>query len=212
MALIYRATVSPTKLELLAAWLPGRPWHTGPAGDLEQVAAYRFDDPAGEVGVETLLVRSGNGPVHHVPLTYRAEPLAGAEAWLVGTTEHSVLGERWVYDATGDPVYAAALAGAIIADAGQAEQLVLVEDDRLEPRELHMGIASTTLTPDATAPEVRHIERVEDGDPTRIVTDTVTLSVVRNLEAGDDFTGPALTGTWPGQPKPIHLAAAAPRG
>ncbi|RRS01350.1 CG0192-related protein [Glycomyces terrestris] len=210
MALIYRATVSPTKLELLAAWLPGRPWHAGPAGDLEQVAAYRFDDPAGEVGVETLLVRSGGGPVYQVPLTYRAAPLAGADAWLVGTTQHSVLGERWVYDAAGDPVYAATLAGAIIANTGQAEQLVLVDGDRLEPRELPMGIGSTA-SPNGSAPEVHRIERVEDGDPAEIVTDAVTLSVVRNLDKGPELTGPALTGTWPGRPEPVRLAAASLR-
>ena len=34
-----------------------------------------------------------------VPLTYRGAPLAGGEADLVGTTEHSALGTRWVYDA-----------------------------------------------------------------------------------------------------------------
>jgi hypothetical protein len=43
------------------------------------VSAYRFDDPAGEVGIETLLVRRGAGPVLQVPLTYRGAPLAGAE-------------------------------------------------------------------------------------------------------------------------------------
>jgi hypothetical protein len=208
MALIYRATLSPTKLELLAAWLPGRPWYTGPVDGLEQVAAYRFDDPAGAVGIETLLVRSGDGPVHQVPLTYRAGPLMGGEAWLVGTTEHSVLGERYVYDAAGDPVYAAALAGAIIANTGQAEQLVLVEGDRLAPRELPMDIASTSLTADAIAPEVHRIERVEDGDPTVVVTDAVTLSVVRDLDREADLSGPVLTGTWPGRSEPVRLAAA----
>jgi len=35
-----------------------------------------------------------------VPLTYRGAPLDGAEDALVGTTEHGVLGRRWVYDGT----------------------------------------------------------------------------------------------------------------
>ncbi len=62
------------------------------------------------MGVETLLVRVGEGPVLQVPLTYRGAPLPGGESALVGTMEHSVLGPRWVYDGTGDPVYVATLA------------------------------------------------------------------------------------------------------
>jgi hypothetical protein len=78
-------------------WLPSRPWFTGD-GELQQVGAYRFDDTAGEVGLEALLVQSGGGEVMHVPLTYRGMPLPGADEFLVGTAEHSVLGARWVYD------------------------------------------------------------------------------------------------------------------
>jgi hypothetical protein len=78
------------------------------------LGSYRFDDPAGEVGIEALLV-SRAGEMFHLPLTYRGAPLDGAEAHLITTMEHSVLGSRWVYAAAGDPValacYAAALAG-----------------------------------------------------------------------------------------------------
>ena len=49
MAVIHRATLTPGKLELLAGWLPARPWCPG-VEDLRQLGAYRFDDPAGEVG------------------------------------------------------------------------------------------------------------------------------------------------------------------
>lgn len=51
MALLHRAELKPTKLELLAAWLPGRPWYQRrDAADLVRVAGYRFDDPAGAFG------------------------------------------------------------------------------------------------------------------------------------------------------------------
>lgn len=50
----------PSKLELLAGWLPNQPWLDRDAGDLRRVAAYRFVDPDGEVGTETLLVASGD--------------------------------------------------------------------------------------------------------------------------------------------------------
>src|SRR5690348_5501480 len=52
MATIHQATLTPTKLELLEAWLPGRHWYPADeAPGLQRIAACRFDDPAGEVGV-----------------------------------------------------------------------------------------------------------------------------------------------------------------
>lgn len=112
MAIIHRATITPTKLELAAAWLDRQ--GLGGAGDVEMAGSYRFDDPDGQVGIEGLLVRRG-GEVFHLAVTYRGAPLDGAGAYLVTTMEHSVLGPRWVYEAAGDPVaigcYAAALAG-----------------------------------------------------------------------------------------------------
>ena len=107
-AQIHDAELKPSKLELLAGWLPSQPWFEGDAGDLERVAAYRFVDPDGEVGIDTLLVRSG-GVTYQVPLTYRPEPLDDDFAVLIGTIEHSVLGTRYCYDATTDPVYVAEL-------------------------------------------------------------------------------------------------------
>ncbi|WP_313021478.1 1,4-alpha-glucan branching protein GlgB [Mobilicoccus sp.] len=115
MAKIYDAALFPTKLELLASWLPFQRWFRGThEPQLRRLGGYRLDDPDGEVGVETLIVAddSGDRPVvYQVPVTYRAEPLVGAERALVGTMEHSVLGTRYVYDAPHDPVYASLLLG-----------------------------------------------------------------------------------------------------
>lgn len=210
MALVYEATLRPTKLELLTTWLPGRTWYSGPAGEAEKVASFRFDDPAGEVGIETMLVRIGDGPVHQVPLTYRGAPLAGAEDRLLGTAEHSVLGRRWIYDGTGDPVYVAALASAILGSTGPAGEFSEV-DGRLEPRAPTMTVASSAPG-NATASAAGAIRRVADGDPTLIETDTVELTIVRRPEAGNGLPGIVLTGSWPGQETPIPLASATPRG
>lgn len=98
------ATLTPSKLDLLAAWLPGQSWFEGDGSDLTWIASYRFVDPDDEVGIETILVGSA-GVTYQVPLTYRPEPLGEAAAALLGTIEHSVLGTRWVYDAIADPVY-----------------------------------------------------------------------------------------------------------
>jgi hypothetical protein len=207
MALLHRAELHPTKLELLAAWLPGRAWYHGPAGaDVARVASCRFDDPAGAVGIETMLVRAGDGPVHHVPLTYRGAPLDGGDGWLIGTAEHSVLGRRWVYDACGDPVYAAALVSAIYLGGGQAEEFVQV-DDRLERREPGMVVAGSG-NQDGEVPAVGAIRRVVDGDPTLIAAGSVQLAVVRRLDGGDRLPGATLTGTWSGQPTALPLAYA----
>lgn len=122
VAYIHNAQLAPTKIELLRAWVPDRPWLGGTdVSTLEAVGAFRFDDPADEVGIETHLLRAADGRILHVPLTYRGAPLAGAGLSLIGTMEHSVLGERWVYDGCADPVYATALATAILTGGTQSE-------------------------------------------------------------------------------------------
>ncbi|MGL4745828.1 MAG: maltokinase N-terminal cap-like domain-containing protein [Dermatophilaceae bacterium] len=108
------AVLVPGTLELLEAWMGDQRWYAakGRRPRLRRVGRWRLDDPAGDVGVETLVVVDdcGTDPVvYQVPLTYRAAPLAGADHALVGVLEHSVLGRRWVYDAPHDPVYAAQL-------------------------------------------------------------------------------------------------------
>jgi hypothetical protein len=212
MALLYpRATLQPTKLELLASWLPTRSWYRGPAEpNLTRVAGYRFDDPDGEVGIETLLVGAETGPVHQVPLTYRAAPLDGADAWLVGTMEHSVLGRRWVYDACGDPVYAAALAVTILTGGAGAEEFNHVDGGQ-ERRELTMTVSGSATNGAAAAvgaAAVGAIVRVEDGDPTLIVTGSVELAVRRVLDDPDaePTGGGVLTGIWGDRSTPYRLA------
>jgi hypothetical protein len=209
MALLHRAELHPTKLGLLAAWLPGRPWYQGqPGADIVRVAACRFDDPAGAVGIETMLVGAGDGVIHQVPLTYRAAPMDGGDGWLIGTTDHSVLGQRWVYDACGDPVYIAALARAILAGAGQAEEFFEV-DGRLERREPAMTVTGSGH--DADLPVIGSVHRVEEEDPTLIVMDALELGIVRCLNGDTALPGATLTGTWSGQSTPVPLAYASVR-
>lgn len=210
MALLHRAALTPSKLELLQGWLPGRPWFQGAASaGLVQVAAFRFDDPDGEVGLETILVRAGDGPVLQVPLTYRGAALEGGEARLIGTVEHSVLGRRWVYDACGDPVYAAQLAHAIYTGGGQAEQVIEV-DGRRETRPPSMTVTGSGAE-DAGAPVTGAVAEVVDDDPTIVVTESLRLVVIRHLGTIDRVSGPILAGTWPGQEIPLPLAYAEPR-
>jgi hypothetical protein len=193
VALIHRATLQPTKLELLTAWLPTRVW-AADAGAFQQVGAYRFDDPAGEVGLEAHLVQGGDGVIRHVPLTYRGAPLAGADDALVGTMEHSVLGRRWVYDGCADPVWVAALARAVLAGTPQAEELVEV-GDTLVPREPTARVAGTGGRPDPVIDEDAPLTTHDDGPTTVVWTGGLELVVVRivGTEAVGDHV---LTGSW----------------
>jgi Maltokinase N-terminal cap domain len=211
MALVHQADLRPTKLELLAAWLPGRPWYRGhPGAEIARVAAFRFDDPEGAVGIETMLVGDGDGIIYQVPLTYRGAPTAGGDGWLIGTTYHSVLGQRWVYDACADSVYAATLASAILAGSAQAEEIFEV-DGRLERREPSMTVTGSGQDADADIPAIGSVRRVVDNDPTIIVTDSVELAIVRCLNGSTSLPGATLTGIWSGQPTPAPLAYAAAR-
>ncbi|MEU2984352.1 hypothetical protein ABZ647_08125 [Micromonospora aurantiaca] len=221
MALLHRAELRPSKLELLAGWLPGRQWFAGEAGaPVTRVAAYRFDDPAGEVGIETLLVRAGDGPVLQVPLTYRGAPLAGADEHLVGVIEHSVLGRRWAYDACGDPVYAPLLAAAVLADAGQAEEYFEVDGKR-EVRPVSMTLTgSRTGRPVPTGPvsagpvsagavsAAPVPDGPVDGGVTVVRVGDVELAVVRRPVPADVPEAGGLAGAWPGQDEPVLLAYA----
>lgn len=144
MAVVHHTTLSPTKLELLASWLPTRPWYAGPAAPdgaagsaggphLAMAGGFRLDDPAGEVGMEFMVVTddSGDRPVtYHVPLAYRGAPLDGADEGdegaadrgLIGTLEHGVLGRRWVYDGAYDPVLVRQFVALLLGEAAPQAQ------------------------------------------------------------------------------------------
>jgi Maltokinase N-terminal cap domain len=119
MATIHHTTLTPSKLDLLTGWLPRQPWYRGtgtPA--LAKVGGFRLDDPDGEVGIEAMIVADADGTRYVVPMTYRGGPLDGADDALLGTSEHGVLGRRWIYDAVHDPV---AVAQLLALAAGEVE-------------------------------------------------------------------------------------------
>ena len=132
MAVVHDTTLVPGKLELLSGWLPSRPWYrgTGSAPDLVRAGGFRVDDPAGEVGIQFLVVVDAGRTAYGTPLSYRGAPLAGADAALLGTSEHGVLGRRWVYDAVHDPVAVAQLLALLTGTArAQHQNLSVTPDD-----------------------------------------------------------------------------------
>lgn len=89
--------------DFLPQWIARQRWFRGDGiPSVAPVGFIRFEDPVGEVGMETHLLTDGSA-VYQIPMTYRGAPtdIDG----LIATAEHSVLGTRWIYDATADPVW-----------------------------------------------------------------------------------------------------------
>lgn len=187
------ATLTPTKLGLLEGWVGRQRWYAakGQTPRLSRVFAWRLDDPAGEVGVETLLVRDDAGAqpvVYQVPLSYRDRPLAGGQDALVGTMQHSVLGPRWVYDATHDPVYAAGLLaliqGRILASSSSRSNTVEDAVQGVPHPSWHAQLAfgsSRVLAGEQSNTSVIIDARTTDGSPCPVI-----IKVFRMLAAGDN--------------------------
>lgn len=194
MAMIYNTTLRPSKLEMLAAWLPSQQWFHGDASRLESLGAYRFDDPAGEVGMEGHILTAGDDTVYHVPLTYRGEPFEGSDAHLLGTVDHGVLGKRWFFDAEGDPVYREVLTHTIVSGGREADEFESDGPDApVTPREIATkvwGTGSAGSTLGFAKPANAH------------------LKIVRELtepELGSSSNW-VLRGVWPGATSPAVFA------
>lgn len=203
MALLHQAQLNPSKLQLLGEWMPTQPWFVGEvSAELVNVAAFRFDDPAGEVGIETILVSADGGPIMQVPLTYRAAPLEGAEVSLIRTMEHSVLGKRWVYDGVADPVYLQATATAALNGGHQAELVVDTEGSHTV-REPNARVAgSGTGTKKVATPSIQEVTIGQDGSVT--IVDAGALHVrIQRVVGGDSLRRDeshesVLLATWTG--------------
>lgn len=202
MAIFHRATITPTKAELIAAWAPTRRWGPAATDPIDVIGSYRFDDPDGRVGMETHLV-AARGALLQVPLTYRDEPLDGAEDALITEMEHSVLGTRWVYDGLRDPQFVVMLAG--VAMTGQGEALgMVVYDGRwcIAPSNLRVqgggwtqgrvAVDGFELVSDETTGSALHNDRFE-------------LTLFRRPVPGS-HPAMGLTATWHGQDEAVVLA------
>ncbi|MFE3585029.1 maltokinase N-terminal cap-like domain-containing protein [Streptomyces vinaceus] len=204
MAVVHRTTMTPGKLELLAAWLPAQPWYRDPGAGTSprpvRAGGFRLDDPQGEVGIEFMAVSDGAGDrqvTYLVPLTYRGAPLEGAEDALIGTSEHGVLGRRWIYDGTHDPVLVERLYALV---RGEAVPQAQSESDTPDP-------TVTGWSAETAHPGPASILGVSGGpDSTDVLVRTpagkLTLSVrrvLRPVPERDDSAGPPLghvTAEW----------------
>lgn len=189
MAYIHHVGLSPTKLELLAPWLPTQDWYAGNGKpELTRVGGFRLDDPAGEVGIEFMFVRDdagGAATAYQVPMTYRGAPLPGADDALIGTGEHGALGTRWIYDGVRDPVLVAQLVALL---RGEVEPQHQSESDTVEPRarvarsETAPPAGSETVTgPDGLAVHLARVLAVDESPVLLATFGTGTLGWADSL-------------------------------
>lgn len=206
MALFHRATVTPTKDEIIAEWAPTRPWGPSTGDSIEVIGSYRFDDPEGRVGMETHLVAAG-GVVLQVPLTYRDEPLDGAEDALITEMQHSVLGRRWVYDGLRDPRLVMMLAA--VAMTGQGEALgMVVSDGRWYIAPSRVRIRGGGWTQERVP--VDGFELASDDAACVLHNDRFALTVFRRPAPGPR-PAVGLTARWDGQRDAVVLAEVSER-
>lgn len=202
MARFHVATITPTKTELIAEWTPTQPWGLAADVPIEVIGSYRFDDPDGRVGMETHLATAG-GTLLQIPLTYRDEPLEGADDALIVEMQHSVLGTRWVYDGLRDPQFVVMLAA--VAMTGQGEALGLAEFDG----RWYIAPSNVRIQGGGWTQERVPVDGFDVGaeDETGVVlrNDRFELTVFRRPVPGPR---PAigLTAIWDGQPNPVVLA------
>ncbi|MEU6977340.1 MULTISPECIES: 1,4-alpha-glucan branching protein [unclassified Streptomyces] len=195
MAVIHKTTMQPTKLELLESWLPTRPWYLGREGAvpvLEKAGGFRLDDPEGEVGIEFMVVADSSGEETHaylLPLTYRGAPLEGAEGALIGTSEHGVLGTRWVYDGAHDPVLLGELTALLEGrSVPQAQSLTDVPDPTVAASFDGSGTWDTSAAPG--------VEDGAYGTDVRLGAGAPLLRVVRVLDPKVSGSRGEVTAGW----------------
>jgi hypothetical protein len=202
MALFHRATITPTKTELIADWAPAQPWGPPATDAIDVLGSYRFDDPDGRVGMEAHLVTAGD-TLLQVPLTYRDEPLEDADDALIAEMQHSVLGTRWVYDGLRDPLFVVMLAA--VSMTGQGEALgMAVYDGRwyVAPSNVRIRGGGWTLE---RVPVDGFVLDADEADASTLRNDRFELTMFRR-----PVTGPrpaiGLTANWDGQPDEVVLA------
>ncbi|NGN95080.1 hypothetical protein G5C66_20370 [Nocardioides sp. KC13] len=195
MSIVHKATLTPTKKEIFGAWLATQAWSPGELTDT--IGSYRFDDPAGKVGIECVLLEVGESVVH-LPVSYREAPLDGAEDFLMATSEHSTLGTRYVYDACADPVAVRALLSAALTGATQEPMDVYDRGRLVERRETVVTAAGTGSWARNAVPHFDGVTIRSHGVESRVDVGSFVVVVKRVVDGSDADGTESIRVTWPG--------------
>lgn len=184
----------------------------------------RFDDPAGEDGIEVHLVRvPGTEEILQIPVTYRGAPLENAEPHLITEMSHSVLGTRWVYDGAADPVFLGELERAIRTGGTNVQEFMSTDEGEVERTDIAsvQGVndrdGSYGLSAEAAHPLAETLSFDPNPSPTTLAGTTMVrageadLEILRFPRAADSEASSGtvlgrLLGTWKGQDDPVLLA------
>ena len=158
-------------------------------------------------------------------MTYHGRELPGAEGRLIGTSEHGVLGQRWIYDGIRDPVLVAQLVALLQGEAEAQAQSVSSTPDPDRDRPAAVGGSLAVISSVVTADEPAGTELLVDtAGPDGRPAGQLTVRVRRILQpdadgapagtdgglagtdgglagtdgglAGDAADRPCLSGTW----------------
>jgi hypothetical protein len=147
---------------------------------------------------------SGNRAItYQVPLTYRAGALAAAEGALIGTAEHGVLGRRWIYDGTRDPVLVAQLVALVQGEAQPQAQSVSNTPDRTvtsQPVANHSLIAAGSVVaangPSGTDLRVQTVGADGMRNGQLLVRISRILHPAHSAAAAGEAGQPCLSASW----------------
>ncbi|GAC57934.1 hypothetical protein GOHSU_27_00700 [Gordonia hirsuta DSM 44140 = NBRC 16056] len=194
VAVIYDAELSPTKEEIAAR-------HAG-IGALH--GSYRLVDPDGVVGIEVLVGPDAQGRTAQFPVTYR--PAEVDPAHTLTRMDHSVLGERWVTAALGDPVAVTQLLRTIVEGddgARRSDGVPAVLELRGTGAEQDCPVTDVALA-QVSADRVRGTAAL--GGQVRSF-ELVLPQIVRELSGDADETVLRLLGRAPGSPEHPQVLA-----
>lgn len=164
------ATLTPSKMELLRAWMPTQRWFVGDPATLRRAAGFRLVDPDGEVGLDCMVITTGEES-YFVPVTWRDATLDVGD--LIGTLQHSVLGLRYCYDAPTDPVF-----------VHEASRLIREADHEADLRDARGAQLPITMTAHGTGALPGEGHRLE-----------VMRLLIRTVPTPDNAAG-SLIGRW----------------
>ena len=202
MALVHPdASISPSKPELLEAWVPTQPWGAGGLSGGRRLPVRR---PGRRRSASRPSCSTAPAGLLQVPLTYRSAPLEGVEP--ITTMTHTVLGDRWIYDGLLDPVAVAAFVTAALTGGTQAAVEHDDADGTHHVREPTVHVTGSGV-PGSGVPGLGALSVASDERTTTVTSGPVELVLARVVPLPAASGGAVLTGTWPGQEAPALLAS-----